>query len=336
MLLLLSTLHHDLSKWILLGHAEYAHPRNTMSLFNNLIQLFDKFGRAKSPTQLVEGPQATELLKNVDTMLDESYKMIMAIKSKVPEKEFKAYEHDHNQLYVMVVDVKSDVRERENNQIFFASDADRMEFYVRMRKLLSLCDAHHTDVLSASRKAYLQETRKAITSAVASTDPVSTLKEGSPQKEWLSIVSEYNSSLELSEDHVDMSSLSYSGSESSSDSQRFIATVAQIPRSALATEEDLKCQLPDDDSYYRILICGNKRKRAVVVDPNPHLISANYSDEDALHSQDEILRVGDMLMKSDPQQLEGHQVVHSYRGLSFISSFISSWNYNNLPLGGMV
>lgn len=306
-----------------------------MSLFNNLIQVFDKFGRAKSQTQLVESTQATQLLKNVDDMLDESYKMLMGIKSKVPDREFQSYEHDHNQLYVMVVDVKSDIRGREKNQIFFASAAERDAFYIRMRKLLERCEVHHTDVLSASRKAYLHASRQALELEATPPTAVSTKQEGSSETAWLSIVKESSSTLELTDDDTDLSSLSQSGSESSSNPQQFIATVAHIPKSVLATEEELKSQLPDDDSYYRILICGNKRKRAVVVDPNPHQIS-NYDDKDAEHSQDEILRVADMLMKSNPEQLEGHQVVHSYHGPSFISSFISSWNYNNLHLGGML
>ncbi|CAE6430809.1 unnamed protein product [Rhizoctonia solani] len=318
------------------SHLYNPKPRLTagMSLLNNLIQVFDKYGRARP--QPVENTQATQILQNVDEILDESWKMLAGIKSRLTVEEFAAIESRHNQLYLTVVDVKQDVRGRQKNKVFFASPDEQKVFLIRMRKLLERCEIHHTDVLSTSRRAHLLTSPQAPGSASTPSAPVSTKQGGSSKTEWLSIVSESNSSIDPSDSEIDISSLSQSDSESSSSSQRFIATVAHIPRSALATEEELKAQLPDDDSYYRILICGNKRKRAVIVDPNPHLFSANYDDEDAERSQDEILRVGDMLMKSDPQKLEGHQVVHSYRGPSFISSFISSWNYNNLPLGGMV
>ncbi|KAJ1308151.1 hypothetical protein OPQ81_003869 [Rhizoctonia solani] len=280
-------------------------------------------------------PSAMQLVKNVDDILDECWKMLTGMKSRLPASEFDHIESRHNQLYLTVVDVKSDIRGRQQKHVFFASPAERELFLIRMRKLLGQCEIHHTDVLSASRRAHLQAGHQAVESTSNLPTPVSA-SPGDSQPEWLSIVSEYDTSLDSSEDEVDTSSLSQSGSESSGDSQRFIATVAHIPRSALATEEGLGSQLPDDDSYYRILICGNKRKRAIVVDPKPHPISAKHGDKDAEHSQDEILQVGDMLMKGNPKQLEGHQVVHSYRGPSFISSFISSWNYGSLPLGGML
>ncbi|CUA72944.1 hypothetical protein RSOLAG22IIIB_10417 [Rhizoctonia solani] len=288
-----------------------------MSLFNNFIQIF---GRG-SKTQLVDSQQASQLLRNVDDMLDESRKMLGGIRERVPTSVYQSMEFQHNQLYLMVVDVKSDVRGRQGNQVFFANTAERDEFYVQIRQLITRCQIHHNDVLSVSRRAYQSNLQSGETASIAPTS-FSTSQEDGSNTEWLSIVSE-----SVSENEIDLSIPV---------DQQFIATVAHVPKSALATEEELQAQLPDDDSYYRILICGNKRKRAVVVDTKPHLISTNYDDEDTKRSQAEILRVGDMLMKSDPKQLEGHQLVESYQGPSFISSFISSWSYNGLPLGGMV
>ncbi|KAJ1299833.1 hypothetical protein OPQ81_011124 [Rhizoctonia solani] len=135
---------------------------------------------------------------------------------------------------------------------------------------------------------------------------------------------------------LDITSSSQSGSESSGDSQWFTTTVVNIPGSNTATEEELGFQLPVDHSYYRILICKNEHKKVIIVDPELYPISANNGDEETEHLQDEILQLGDILMRSNRQQLEGHQAVHSYRGSSFISSFISYWNYCILPLGGMV
>ncbi|CAE6519115.1 unnamed protein product [Rhizoctonia solani] len=276
-------------------------------------------------------------------MLEESCKMLSGIKARVPAPEFESMELRHNQLYLMVVDVKSDIRGRQGNQVFFANAAERDESYIQVRQLLTRCQIHHNDVL-----------------------------EDGSQTEWLSIVSESASGIhtpsplsagkltthtnhrpfrERNRPRINVATgfgiiwklyifVSFALTSRPANlvfaAQQFIATVAHIPRRALATEEELQAQLPDDDSYYRILICGNKRKRAFVVDTKPHFISASYNDLDAERSQDEILRVGDMLMQSDPQKLEGHQVVQGYRGPSFISSFISSWHYDSLPLGGMV
>ncbi|EUC56341.1 hypothetical protein RSOL_172920, partial [Rhizoctonia solani AG-3 Rhs1AP] len=111
---------------------------------------------------------------------------------------------------------------------------------------------------------------------------VSTTQEDGSKTEWLSIVSEYASN--TSETQVDLSHLSQSDPDSA---QQFIATAAYIPKSALTTEEELQAQLADDDSCYRIQMCGNRRKRAPPgADTKPHLMSANYDDEDAERSQD--------------------------------------------------
>ncbi|CAE6431232.1 unnamed protein product [Rhizoctonia solani] len=341
-----------------------------MSLFNNFVQIF---GRG-SNTQVVDNRQATQLLKNVDDMLEESCKMLSGIKARVPAPEFESMELRHNQLYLMVVDVKSDIRGRQGNQVCFANAAERDEFYIQVRQLLTRCQIHHNDVLTISRRAYQRnlQLQAADSPSPTSSTPISTTKEDGSQTEWLSIVSESASGIhtpsplsagkltthtnhrpfrERNRPRINVAigfgiiwklyifvsfALTSRPANLVFAAQQFIATVAHIPRRALATEEELQAQLPDDDSYYRILICGNKRKRAVVVDTKPHFISASYNDSDAERSQDEILRVGDMLMQSDPQKLEGHQVVQGYRGPSFISSFISSWHYDSLPLGGMV
>ncbi|KAJ1299834.1 hypothetical protein OPQ81_011125 [Rhizoctonia solani] len=78
-------------------------------------------------------------------------------------RHIKAYEHDHSQFYVMVVDIQLNLQGKQNNRIFFASNDERNKFYILTRKLQSLCEVYHTNVPSASQKGYLQETRKATT-----------------------------------------------------------------------------------------------------------------------------------------------------------------------------
>ncbi|KAJ1299983.1 hypothetical protein OPQ81_003831 [Rhizoctonia solani] len=260
-----------------------------MSLLNNFVRIFSGGTR----NQVVDSQQASRLLRTLDDMLDESWKMLTCIRSRLPAPELESIEVRHNQLYLMVVDVKSDIRGRQGNQVFFASTAERDEFYVQIRQLISRCQIHHEDVITISRRMYEQNPAQQAASSSSAPAPIST--EMNRRARWIS------------------SRFSKSGSESSSDSQRFIASVAHVPSSALATEEELRSQLPDGESYYRILICGNQRKRVIVVDPKPHLISANCGDEDAEHSQEEILRVGDMLMKSDPDQYVVFLLVYHLR-----------------------
>ncbi|KAH7332907.1 hypothetical protein B0J17DRAFT_771421 [Rhizoctonia solani] len=267
-------------------------------------------------------------------MLDESCKRLSEIKASVPTPEFESMEFRHNQLYLMVVDAKSDIRGRERKQVFFANTAEKNEFYVQARQLLTRCQIHHNDALKVSRRASQRNSQLQVagSSSSISPAPASTTQEDGFHTKWLSIGSA--SASDLSRSKAVLLSRSQSDSEPSGRSPQFIATVVHIPRSALATEDELQAQLPDDDSYYRILPCGNNQKRAVVVDTKSYPISANYDASGAKRSQDKILRVGDMLMQSDPERLKGHQVVESYRGPSFIS-FISFWDYNSLPLGGM-
>ncbi|KAJ1300214.1 hypothetical protein OPQ81_011961 [Rhizoctonia solani] len=68
-----------------------------------------------------------------------------------------------SKFYVVVADIQLNLRGNQNNQNFFASNDERNKSYIPMRTLQSLREVHHTDVPSASQKAYLKETRKATT-----------------------------------------------------------------------------------------------------------------------------------------------------------------------------
>ncbi|KAG8727255.1 hypothetical protein FRC11_013602 [Ceratobasidium sp. 423] len=142
-----------------------------MSLFHNLVHIFG----GGSMNQIVDSQQASQLIKNVDDTVHESWKMLLALKALLPAPELQAIEFEHNQLYLMVVEVKSDVRGRQGRQVFFANATERDEFYVQVQQLLERCKIHHNDLMSVSRRAYQRALEaQAAGPSSASPTPVST------------------------------------------------------------------------------------------------------------------------------------------------------------------
>lgn len=281
------------------------------------------FSRSRSS----DGGEAKELLATVDDLLTQSNRLLNSISRRLPSNQFETFEYKYTELNLMAIEVKDDVRERDQKRIFFENEEEKQSFQSDIRKLLQQCETYRNDVVTASRRVQegtpsTSSTGYPISDELAEA-PGSSSETNSPSP-WLSIVADATSPDEQPERSADPGSIG--------PTQRFIATVACNRKDLITGEPFTPSQ--DESVYFRILICGNRSKRAVVVDTNPH----HLDEKNANTAQDDLLRVGDMMMKSDPQKLEEHQVVDSYRGPSFIASFISTFAYtsSNLLTGGMV
>ncbi|KAJ1306321.1 hypothetical protein OPQ81_011018 [Rhizoctonia solani] len=263
------------------------------------IPLLSKALKTSSLGRTNDSRQAKELLETVDDLLTQSNNLLNSISRRLPVKQFENFEYKYTELNLMVVDVKEDVRDRDQRPIFFESDEERETFHSDIRKLLQQCEAYRNDVVTASHRVQLQRGGQSSFTAGGAkiNDQIEeSLKTGDSASPWVSILADTKSPDWELEANVD------SGVVGST--KRFIATVAYDSLKNLASRE-ITTPLQDENPYFRILICGNKNKRAVVVDTKPHY--HKDIDSNAHSSQDELLRVGDMLMKSDPQELGGHQ-----------------------------
>ncbi|KDN39487.1 hypothetical protein RSAG8_08782, partial [Rhizoctonia solani AG-8 WAC10335] len=255
--------------------------------WSSFVQIFDRSGKTKAC--VVEGRQAMDMLQQVDILLDESSKLLAGAKPQLTKEQQISFEDKHHQLYLAVVSARADLRDNEERDTFFSSEEEKAEFYSEIRQLLRQCRSYHRNVVTASQRAHASKNMvklKALTAASASV-----ASSGSNQT-WLTVTPTTRHSAQDGQP----------GPPPETPDLPYLASVAHIPQSALATEEELLSQLPNDNSYYRILICGNKFKRAVVLDPNPHQIKKSDSDEDdaeRVHSG--FLQVGDMLMANDLQ-----------------------------------
>ncbi|CUA70525.1 hypothetical protein RSOLAG22IIIB_08941 [Rhizoctonia solani] len=299
--------------------------------WSNLVQVFDRGGKARA--RVVEGQKAMDVLSEVDNLLDESLKLLAGVKPVLTNDQHASFSDKHTELYLAVVAVRSDVRDRGEQDEFFSSAEEKAAFYKEVQKLLTLSRSYHRDVVSASQQARrnknmpkLKDTDVPNTS-MQKTIEISTVPSSSATSSVGS--STRPSEFDFPSDVISVDSKS---------TEPYLTTVAHIPQSVIASETELISQLSGEDHYYRVLICGNKYKRAVVLDPNPHYIGKEDSEDDFERPQDDFLKVGDMLMKGDSQSLSDHKLIDSYQGPSFITSIFSqlSLSASGMITGGMV
>ncbi|KDN39489.1 hypothetical protein RSAG8_08784, partial [Rhizoctonia solani AG-8 WAC10335] len=302
--------------------------------WSNLVQMFDRSGKVRS--RIIEGQKAMDVLSEVDNLLDESLKLLSGVKPVLTDDQHASFSDKHAELYLAVVAVRSDVRDRGEQDEFFSSAAEKAAFYKEVQKLLTLSRSYHRDVVSTSQRARRDKNLLKLKGASA---PVTSAQQPAGTSATPgAIPSTTVSSVGHSTESTEFSFPSEIISVDSNSAEPYLATVSHIPQSAIDSEMELISQLQTEDHYYRILICGNKYKRAVVLDLNPHYIKKDDPEDDAEHPQDDFLKVGDMLMKGDPQSLEDHKLIDSYEGPSFITSIFSqlSLNASSLISGGMV
>ncbi|CAE7112416.1 unnamed protein product [Rhizoctonia solani] len=302
--------------------------------WSNLVQIFDRNGKARA--RVIEGQKAMEVLSEVDNLLDESLKLLTGVRPVLTNEQHESFSDKHTELYLGVVAVRSDVRDREGRDEFFSSPEEKAEFYKEVQTLLTLSRSYHRDVISASQHARRNRDLLKLKNVGAPGAPTQQITLTGSATDATS--STAVSSVVHSTTSTELTFPSDVMSIDSNAAEPYLATVAHIPRSVLASEAELISELPSEDHYYRILICGNKYKRAVVLDPNPQYIKQDDPEDEVERLQDDFLKMGDMLMKSNPQSLENKKLIDSYEGPSFITSIFSqlSLGASNLISGGMV
>lgn len=287
------------------------------------------------------GKEAIDLLKSADDLLDESFKMLAGAQPRLSPGEYDDYRTQHDKLYWMVVAVRTDGRDKEEQEGFFATPEEKQQFYSRVQKVFRDCRTYHTDVISVSRQAHNRRNISQLDNNSTTSTQIAPTQQATGSAQWVQVPinSRTSSMLDALDDQNKPESLPAIRDGESRSVQPFIATLAHIPQAALAAGDEILSQLPDDgDGFYQILICGNRNKRAIIVDPNLHYPNEPGS-EDAEGPQNDILQVGNMMMGTDPQSLmAGHELIDSYQGPSFITSLISTFSLgtSGLTLGGMV
>ncbi|KAG8731453.1 hypothetical protein FRC11_004117, partial [Ceratobasidium sp. 423] len=201
-----------------------------------------------------DGREAKELLQTVDGLLTKSSELLNSLP--LPIRQFETFEYKHTELTLMVIEVQDDVRERARKRVFFETVEEKEMFQSDIRKLLQQCETYYNDVVSASRQVQ-GDVPSVSTSQGTSSDASTELpsKTDDPVPPWLSIVADAVSEAEKSSNpSVD------SGGVGST--KRFIATVARTSQTDPTSGEVTSSA--DDNTYYRILLCVNDNKRAVV------------------------------------------------------------------------
>ncbi|KAG8756579.1 hypothetical protein FRC11_005210 [Ceratobasidium sp. 423] len=348
-----------------------------MPIWKSIVQNLIRSWKLRDHT--VEVAKAWDLLGQVGTLLDKSQKTLVSIKPALAKEEVDMFEGKHHQLYLALVIIRTDVREKQERDDFFSSPEEKTEFYTEVQKLLRQCQSYHRDVLyflledaplksprsqTTSQRAHLNEAMLQFKDTISPASSAQPTPWSSLNPSWVAIAPSVGSSgdyflLPPDPDGETLgqlvgpsggadpgasgcsnitSLLLYKELSRCNAGLPYFANIVHIPQSASATEQELLSGHPGGGHYHRLVVYGNRQKRVVVYDPNPHPTKRDDPEDDAERSPDEFLQIGDMLMTSDPQNFEDHAITSTSQGSSLVTSILSMWSLNpdSLRLGGMV
>lgn len=280
--------------------------------WSNLVQVFNSGGPiGRATLRLVEGDDAAVMIKRVENLLEDSMKVLKSHERLIHAEEYKTFDIAHRRLLLRVVEVKSEIQTQETRNLFSASPAERQAYQSEIHQLYDRAQIYHRDVLTASRRAQEYEDRM-----LFNVDENPSSASGSSEQipgstTWYSVISSPSgSSLDGS------SAQSEPGSEASTDAEPFLA-VAHIRDSNEDNPEG-------EETYRRILIMESKRKRMIMIDPNPCYLKdgAEPVNETSLL---EMSKAGETLLRAaDPEDLEGYHAIGKQEEPSWVDSMIQS------------
>ncbi|KAJ1299835.1 hypothetical protein OPQ81_011126 [Rhizoctonia solani] len=310
--------------------------------------------RLHGPSYL-RGKQSLEDLKTADDLLEESLKLLNGIKDGLTTRHYTIYRSKHNQLYLMVVEVKSDVRQREQRTRFFSGKEEQDKFHSHVQLLLQYCQAYHTDVVNASRKVHAQPQ--------ASSQPVPESIQtafGIQASTSPSIIPNVSIGMVFTQDYTCEAEMMHgrmndTGSEPpmlnngahvthscllqklSSGQHLHMTTVpshaglsiryacgrpifAGVSQSSPAAGENSSAPSPGSNSYTRILTCTSEKTKTILIqlDYRPDKDDVERLSEDMIQFADKIVRGG-------LDRMENFNPMDQTQGLSWISSILSSF-----------
>lgn len=294
-------------------------------MWSKIAQVFsfgDQWGR--DAVRLVEGNNASEMLKRVEEILEDSMRLLSSHERVMAEREFTTFSIKHRHLVLKVVEVKHQVNEQKSRSAFSASPAGIQPFRLDQEviQLSRQAQIYHSDLLTASRRAQIAEEERFLGRYSIHPHEDSLQTELPDPTTWYSVVS-YKSS-------TDSLSVSETGSDAATlvNREPYLALVHVRPAEAGSSEGST------DDSYRQILITESSDKTVIMINPNrchPNKEPDPLNESTLL----EMSRASEALLRAtDPGSLQGYEVDNTQQHeTSWVDSFVHTLSRLGVGIG---
>ncbi|KAJ1299823.1 hypothetical protein OPQ81_011114 [Rhizoctonia solani] len=237
------------------------------------------------------------LTLGIESMLEESMKILQSHEKILHTHQYNTFSIKHHRLQLKVIEIKKYVQDQQKGEAPIQDTYDS-----ELARIYDQTEIYHRDVITASRRAQLDQKNRLRAAEETETPPDTT---------WYSVITPQSSSSSDSDTVSDTSTLV--------DREPFVA-VAHVRENKLIDGLNYL----EDDAYRRIIILESKEKRMIMIDPNPCYLDkeANPMNESTLI---EMSRAGETLLRAkEPDNLKGYETVGESEQPSWIDSLIDT------------
>ncbi|CUA70914.1 hypothetical protein RSOLAG22IIIB_09181 [Rhizoctonia solani] len=270
-----------------------------MPVWSNLTRVFDFGGQWGSATiRLVEGDDASFTLRRVESMLEDSMKVLQSHEQILSSRQFSTFTIKHRRLLLKVVELKMEMESQGSRDAL----VDPSAYNSDVVQLHGQTEIFQRDVITASRRAQLDEEGRLF---AAGQEP------GSPDTTWYSIITPQESSSDLD---------TASNSSTLVDREPLVAVAHVRERNSSIAGPNS----PENEAYRRILIMESNEKRMVMIDPNPCYLK---KDADPMNESTllEMSRAGETFLRAThPDNLKDYEVVGKSEEPCWVDSLIDT------------
>ncbi|KAF8760097.1 hypothetical protein RHS01_02255 [Rhizoctonia solani] len=297
-------------------------------VWSKIIQVFS-FGTqwGENTIRLVEGDNALEMVKRVEGILEDSMRVLESHERLMSSGEFNTFsiKHRHLVLKLLKSSIKYTVIKNKASALVLLLRGGPIVLAVmspfssdRQRSITrTFCRRAQDYEEEAFMKRHLEGTLQTTEPKVANwyIAPYATRK-------WLILYKPSLSFLFLASQHA-------SDDDTSVDREPYLAVAHVRP----TRPETMGSDEPVDESYRQILILESKDKTVIMINPNrcyPNDQADSLNEESLL----EMSRAGEVLLQAtDPNHIQGYEVVGRQSEASWVDSFIDSLSRLGVGIG---
>ncbi|KAJ1300187.1 hypothetical protein OPQ81_011937 [Rhizoctonia solani] len=300
-------------------------------VWSKIAQVFS-FGSqwGDNTVRLVEGTDAAAMLKRVEGILEDSLRVLLSHERVLTQGELNSFSVKHRNLLLKVIEVKQEVYDEKSQATPPADLAEREPFRLdqEISRLYQEARIYRRDVIRASRRAQANvettfedlsstENKLGLSGAPEVPDPATT---------WYSVIAPSTRSL------IDSLDVSEAGSDTSTlvGREPFLAVARVRPQRSCSSDLEGSA---DSETYREVLILESNEKTVILFNPSRRYLDRGLdpSDEASLL---EMSRAGEALLQAtNPQKLQGYEVIASQHETSWVDSFVSTLSRLGVGIG---
>ncbi|KAJ1308132.1 hypothetical protein OPQ81_003852 [Rhizoctonia solani] len=309
--------------------ALYFHPSHMV--WSKIAQVFS-FGSqwGDNTVQLVEGNDASAMLKRVEGILEDSMRALSSHERLLSEGEFITFSVKHRNLLLKVFEVKKAAHLEQNRGLLSTRTSEGQPYHIdqEVYRLYTEARIYQRDVLTASRRAKANEhlAVEKLNRTESTPDCPNSPESSDPATTWYSVIapSTRSSTDTLTQSDVD--------SETSTlvDHKPYLAIARVRPHTFGLNDPE---ESTENETYREILILESNEKTIVMFNPNLRYLNKEPDPLDEM-SLLEMSRAGEALLHAtNPQKLQGYEVVGNQHETSWVDSFVNTLSRLGVGIG---